>query len=201
MWVTGWVRFHGNTGPVFESAPGISEDAGVPFPAMDSIRHRRLGQGNHILETETFIPLPIERVFPFFAAAENLERITPRELGFQILTPTPVQIRQGALIDYRLRLFRLPFRWRTRISVWDPPFRFVDEQIRGPYHTWLHLHEFRSEEGGTVMRDRVRYRLPLGPLGALALPLVRAQVTRIFRFRAEAIRALLPGAGAEEARS
>ena len=194
----GGVRHHGNTGPAPGNAPGIAGDVTVPFPAMDSIRHQRLTQGNHVLEVETFIPLPVERVFPFFAAAENLERITPPELGFQILSPTPVRIRHGALIDYRLRLFGLPFRWRTRISVWDPPLRFVDEQVRGPYRTWLHLHEFREEDGGTLMRDRVRYRLPFGPFGAPALPLVRAQVARIFRFRAQAIRALLPGVGEEE---
>ena len=116
---------------------------------------------------------------------------TRPELGFHILTPTPVRVREGRLIDYRLRLFGVPFRWRTRITVWDPPHRFVDEQIAGPYHTWLHLHEFTEVEGGTVMRDQVRYRLPLHPLGSLALPLVRAQVTRIFRFRSGAIRRLL----------
>lgn len=158
---------------------------------MEKLTHRRLSQGNHVLETETFLPLPREEVFPFFAAAENLERITPPELGFNILTPTPVEIHAGRLIDYRLRLFGVPFRWRTRISVWEPPFRFVDEQLAGPYHTWIHLHEFTETEGGTLMRDQVRYRLPFHPLGGVALPLVRGQVTRIFRYRAGAIRRLL----------
>lgn len=167
---------------------------------MDAIRHRSLRQGNHILETETLLAHPREEVFPFFAAAENLERITPPELGFRIITPTPVRMAEGQLIDYRLRLFGVPFRWRTRISVWDPPFRFVDEQLRGPYHTWVHLHEFREVDGGTLMLDQVRYRLPLHPLGSAALPLVRTQLTRIFRFRGNAVRRILPGADSEPAR-
>ncbi|MDT8341329.1 MAG: SRPBCC family protein [Longimicrobiales bacterium] len=162
---------------------------------MESLRHRRLGQGNHVLEAETLLPLPLEEVFPFFAAAENLQRITPPELGFRILTPGPVTVHAGRLIDYRLRLFGVPFRWRTRITVWDPPHRFVDEQLAGPYHTWIHLHEFTPVGRATRMRDEVRYRLPLHPLGGVALPLVRAQVTRIFRYRALAIeRLLLEGA-------
>jgi ligand-binding SRPBCC domain-containing protein len=162
---------------------------------MDSLTHHRLSQGNHVLESETFLPLPRDEVFPFFAAAENLERITPPELAFRILTETPVEIHAGRLIDYKLRLFLVSFRWQTRISVWDPPFRFVDEQLRGPYHTWVHLHTFDEVEGGTLMRDRVRYRLPFHPLGGLALPLVRRQITRIFRYRGQVIRELLLGGG------
>lgn len=162
---------------------------------MDVIRFRDLPQGNHILETESLLPLPRESVFPFFAAAENLETITPRELGFRIVTPTPVRMASGTLIDYRLRLFGVPFRWRTRISVWDPPHRFVDEQLNGPYHTWLHLHEFHEVEGGTLIRDQVRYRLPLHPVGEIIHPLVRRQLARIFRFRAAAVQGLLSGAG------
>ena len=162
---------------------------------MDELRHRSLLQGNHILETTTLLPLPLPEVFDFFSSAANLQRITPPELGFRILTPTPVAMAPGALIDYRLRLFGIPFGWRTRISVWDPPHRFVDEQLRGPYHTWMHLHEFREADEGTWMRDEVRYRLPFHPLGSVALPLVRAQLTRIFRFRSEAIRTALGSGG------
>ena len=158
---------------------------------MTEIVHRRLVRGHRILETQTFLPLPREDVFPFFAAAENLERITPPELRFAIVSPTPVEIAKGSLIDYRLRLLRVPFRWQTRISVWDPPYRFVDEQLAGPYHSWVHLHSFEAVEGGTLMLDRVRYRLPLHPLGSLALPLIRRQLTRIFRFRATAVQQLL----------
>lgn len=158
---------------------------------MYTARHRPLRQGNRLFEAETFLPIPRREVFDFFATAENLERITPPELRFRILSPTPIEVDRGTLIDYRLRLFGLPFRWRTRITVWDPPHRFVDEQLSGPYRTWIHLHAFEEVEGGTRMQDRVRYRLPLGPLGAVALPVVRAQVERIFAYRERAIRELL----------
>lgn len=161
------------------------------------IRHSRLDRGDHLLETVTRLPLPVEDVWPFFTDVENLERITPPELGFSVVTPTPVEIAEGTCIDYRLRLYRVPFGWRTRISVWEPPRRFVDEQIRGPYHTWRHEHCFEAVAGGTRMTDRVTYRLPGHPLAGPFLPLVRAQLERIFRYRAATIRRLLvAGAGA-----
>jgi ligand-binding SRPBCC domain-containing protein len=146
--------------------------------------------GSELLETETFLPQPIDEVFAFFADAENLERITPPELAFKILTPTPIDIGEGTTIDYRLRLFGVPFSWRTRIVEWQPNTQFVDEQVRGPYRTWRHLHSFVECENGTRMTDRVEYRLPFEPLGALALPLVRRQLDRIFRYRATTIRQL-----------
>lgn len=145
----------------------------------------------HVLEDSTFVPLPIERVFPFFAAAENLERITPSLLRFSILTPLPIEMRQGAHIDYRLRLLGIPFGWKTRITVWDSPHEFVDEQISGPYRVWRHRHRFRSVDGGTEIDDRVDYALPLSPVGEVALPLVKRQLAAIFRHRRQAVRALL----------
>ncbi len=139
------------------------------------------------------LPPPRNEVFAFFANAENLEQITPPELAFQILTPTPIDVGEGTVIDYRLRLFRVPFRWRTRIVQWQPNDRFVDEQIRGPYNSWRHLHTFVDHDGGTRMTDRVEYRLPLQPAGLVGLPLVRRQLDRIFRYRASAIHRLLGG--------
>lgn len=161
--------------------------------ATTNISHGALQDGRQFLETATMLPRAIDEAFEFFANAENLERITPPELAFQILTPTPVIIREGTIIDYRLRLFGVPFHWRTRIVEWQPQQHFIDEQIRGPYSSWRHRHTFAGCETGTEMTDRVEYCLPLRPLGSAALPLVRRQLNRIFRYRADAIRRLMVG--------
>lgn len=145
----------------------------------------------HQLRTTFDVEQPLEQVFAFFAAAENLERITPAELGFRILTPGPFEIREGTLIDYQLRLFGVPFKWRTEITVWRPPHEFVDVQLRGPYRTWVHTHRFTPTPTGTSIADTVEYELPLSPVGDIALPLVRVQLGRIFRYREAAVRRLL----------
>jgi ligand-binding SRPBCC domain-containing protein len=145
----------------------------------------------HTYRTEMELRLGIEEVFAFFADPRNLERITPPELRFEILTPELLDIREGTLIDYRLRLYGLAFRWRARISLWAPPDRFVDEQVQGPYKLWIHEHRFVARDGRTVIQDEVQYRLPFRPVGELAYPFVRAEVERIFRFRRSAIRRAL----------
>ncbi len=149
--------------------------------------------GHHVLHREQHLPGTPEEVFPFFADAANLEAITPPWLGFHVVTPRPIEMRSGALIEYRLRLHRLPIAWLTRIEEWVPGERFVDMQLTGPYRLWHHTHEFRPDrEGGTLMTDTVRYALPYGPLGSLAhRVLVRRDLERIFDYRARAVPALL----------
>jgi len=147
----------------------------------------------HTFADSLALPLPRRTVFAFFADAHNLEAITPPELNFRILTPDPIVLETGAFIEYRLRLFGVPFRWVTRIADWKPPERFVDEQLRGPYALWVHTHTFEEDASGTVIRDDVRFRLPFSPLGDVAYPIVRAQVRRIFEHRRRVVReALLP---------
>jgi len=151
-----------------------------------------MGHGEHVLHFDQVIHLPADEVFAFFAAAENLERITPPELRFRIKTPTPITIAADTLIDYELRLFGVPFSWKTRITKWDPPHSFIDEQLSGPYNVWVHTHSFATVAGGTHVRDEVRLRLPLYPLGEIAWPVVRLQVKRIFKYRSRQLDLLLP---------
>lgn len=149
----------------------------------------------HLLERAQHIPRPRREVFAFFADARNLERITPPTLRFLILTPGPIPMRGGTSIDYRLSLFGVPFGWRTLIEAFEPESRFVDTQLRGPYRRWRHTHLFEDAPGGTLMRDRVEYELPLGPLGDLAHALaVRRQLRAIFDHRRDVIARLFPPA-------
>lgn len=138
-----------------------------------------------VFEAELWLPRRREEIFPFFADARNLEAITPPFLRFVVLTPAPIEMRAGTVIDYKLRIHGLPVRWRTLISAWEPPVRFVDEQVRGPYRQWIHEHTFEEREGGTLMRDRVRYRVPGGAL--IDRLFVRRDVERIFAFRRDTL--------------
>lgn len=131
-------------------------------------------------------------MFDFFARAGNLERITPPWLGFALVTPEPAAIDAGTLIEYRLHLHRIPLRWISRIEVWEPGREFVDVQVKGPYRLWHHRHQFQPTPGGTLVRDHVRYALPLGRLGDAAhAAFVRRDLARIFNFRQSAVARLL----------
>jgi ligand-binding SRPBCC domain-containing protein len=144
------------------------------------------------LHTELWVPCTPDQVFPFFADAANLNVLTPDWLDFRILTPLPIAMRQGALIDYRIGLKGIPMRWRTLISRWDPPHAFVDEQVKGPYLLWHHTHEFipRSREGrdGTLCIDHVRYKHLGGPIAEALL--VRKDLDRIFAYRQQKMQKL-----------
>lgn len=145
---------------------------------------------SYFLAREQVIPRARSEIFAFFSDAGNLERLTPSHLHFRMLTPTPVDLHEGTLIDYRLRLFGIPFSWRTRIEIFQPEARFVDVQLKGPYRLWRHEHEFESIEGGraTRMRDHLEYALPLGVLGDVARTIFVARtVEGIFDYRKEAI--------------
>jgi len=140
----------------------------------------------HLFEARLWLPVPRAAVFPFFADARNLERLTPTWLHFQILTPGEIPMRVGALIDYRLRVRGVPVRWRTEITGWNPPSGFTDEQRRGPYRLWRHTHTFEEQNGGTLCGDRVEYAVPGGAL--VNWLLVRREVRTIFNYRAGALK-------------
>jgi ligand-binding SRPBCC domain-containing protein len=149
------------------------------------------------LETWIWLPLPREAVFHFFADAHNLERITPPFLRFQVQQPAPIVMRQDLRIDYRLRLHGLPLTWQTVITVWQPPLRFVDSQLRGPYSRWVHTHTFEEEDGGTMVRDEVLYALP-GPSFVTRIVnrlFVARDVARIFEYRHRALTGILTPGG------
>jgi ligand-binding SRPBCC domain-containing protein len=144
------------------------------------------------LRREQLVPRPIGETFAFFGDARNLERITPPWLRFKILTPGEIEMRKGAVIDYRLRLHGIPIRWTAVIDEWRPGQAFVDRQTHGPYRTWVHRHEFRAHGDATIVTDHVRYALPFGVLGRVAdAVLVEPDLERIFDFRGEAVRRLL----------
>ncbi|MFK7765879.1 MAG: SRPBCC family protein [Mariniblastus sp.] len=142
-------------------------------------------ESGYRLQAEMFVGLPREQVFNFFADARELERITPEWLNFAILTPLPVEMRQGLLLNYRIKLHHIPIHWTTEICVWEPSVRFVDQQIKGPYKRWYHEHTFEEVEGGTLVRDEVHY-IPRG--GSLIHRwMVRPDLEKIFKFRQDTL--------------
>jgi ligand-binding SRPBCC domain-containing protein len=149
----------------------------------------------HQLHREQLVAAPLEAVFEFFSRASNLEAITPPWLRFRVVTPEPVQMRRGTLIEYRLRLRGVPLRWVSLIEEWEPGVRFVDRQLTGPYQLWHHTHEFSDRQAaGTLVRDTVRYAIPFGPLGELAhATFVEADLRKVFDYRQRAVASLMTG--------
>ena len=156
----------------------------------EDVTQTRQPDGSWLLESSCFLPYPIDEVFKFFHDAHNLETITPDFLNFEVLTPKPIEMRTGALIDYRLRLHGIPLRWRTEIRDWNPPHSFVDNQLSGPYREWHHTHKFVAQDGGTLCTDQVRYRVYGGAL--IQRMLVKSDVDRIFRYRLKRMHQLFP---------
>ena len=136
-----------------------------------------------ILNSSLTVPLPLSKVFPFFSDARNLQALTPPWVHFEILSPTPIDMRAGALIDYRIRVHGIPLRWRTQITVWEPPHCFVDAQLRGPYTAWVHAHVFEERDGKTLVKDIVHYSVFGGAL--IDKLFVRGDVDKIFAYRQE----------------
>lgn len=162
------------------------------------MKAKRTGRVHTLKRTQRFAH-PVDRVFSFFQNPENLARITPPKLGFKIHTPLPIQMKAGAIIDYTVSPFFVPMRWRTLISEYDPPHRFVDIQLKGPYSLWCHTHEFREYEGGTEMTDEVHFILPLWILGDILHTLVvRQELEKIFNYRAKVIGEFFPSAQTSE---
>lgn len=149
----------------------------------------------HRLERRQYVDRPLDEVFAFFGEARNLERITPSWLRFEVLTPEPVQMAPGAVVDYRLTLHGISLGWTSQIEVWEPGHQFVDRAIRGPFGLWHHRHRFAASGDGTIVSDEVHYAPPLGILGELAHPLfVERDLERIFDFRRQAVAELLVAA-------
>lgn len=177
--------------------PKRARELGFSFehPGLEAALQRLCGDSTHVLEREQLVRRPRGQVFSFFGDARNLERITPDFLHFRITAVSTPAIEEGTLIDYRLRLHGLPVGWRTRIDEWRPEERFVDVQLRGPYAYWHHTHEFEAVPEGTIVRDRVRYRLPFGILGdVIAGGLVARDVDKIFSHRRSCLESLLDAA-------
>jgi len=145
----------------------------------------------YLLEREQWVPTPADEVFAFFSDARNLEALTPPWLGFSVLTPGRIRMAPGAQISYRLSWHRIPLRWETEITQWDPPHAFEDVQLSGPYRMWRHTHRFEPVDGGTRMTDRIRYALPFGFFGRLAhVVAVGRNLAQIFDYRHDQVRAL-----------
>jgi ligand-binding SRPBCC domain-containing protein len=145
----------------------------------------------HELQRELWLPRPLTEIFPFFADATNLEALTPPWLNFRILSPRPIPMGVGTLIDYRIVVHGIPFRWRSEITLWEPPHRFVDEQRRGPYRIWRHEHRFSERDEGTMLSDRVEYAVLFDSV--VHRWLVRPDIERIFAFRTKKMRELFGG--------
>ena len=139
-----------------------------------------------ILQSSIVLPCDREQVFEFFADAESLNLLTPPWVHFSILTPAPIVMARGTLIDHRIRIRGVPVHWRSEITEWDPPHRFTDTQVRGPYRRWVHHHIFEETPEGTLAIDEVTYRVPGGSI--VNRLYVAGELARIFDYRKNRLR-------------
>lgn len=136
------------------------------------------------INTKQIIKRPLDDVFEFFSRPENLEKITPKNLAFKILTPKPLVMKQGAVIDYTIKLFKMPIHWRTLITSYEPNHMFVDEQMKGPYSLWHHTHIFKETDEGVEILDNVVYAIPFGIIGRILHYLwIKRDLKNIFEYR------------------
>lgn len=161
-------------------------------PTVSISRHPQR-RGVYQLRAQQFLPVEREELFAFFSDAFQLESITPPWLNFRVITPAPIRLQSGAVIDYKLRIRGIPLRWQSLISVWEPPHRFVDEQLRGPYRLWHHEHRFERAPGGTIVHDLVDYSVPGGAL--IHWLLVERDVRTIFTYRTRRLSEMSAGGG------
>jgi hypothetical protein len=139
-------------------------------------------------ESQLWLPQARQNVFAFFSDPQNLDSITPPWLHFRTISQSHGQMREGTIMDHRLRVHGFPLRWRSQITCWDPPARFVDEQINGPYQLWIHEHRFEERDAGTLVHDHVRYAVPFDFL--IHRFLTRPDIERIFAYRSDRLRRL-----------
>ena len=144
----------------------------------------------YTLKKEQIIPRNILDVFNFFSKPENLSVITPSKMGFKILTPSPIEMKEGALIDYTVKIIGLPIRWTTLITKYDPPNLFIDQQLKGPYSMWHHTHNFKKlNDNETLIEDIVIYSVPYSFIGGLIHSLyIKRDLEKIFSYRSKKIK-------------
>lgn len=182
-------RFQGLHQAPLKKLPMLDSSHSPPPIAIAPQPNRR---GVYRLQAELWLPQPLDVVFAFFADAFNLEEITPPWLRFEVLTPRPIEMQTGQLIDYRLRLRGIPIHWQSEIKDWSPPYEFVDEMRRGPYRLWRHRHRFTARDGGTEVIDEVDYSVPGGAL--VNRLFVQRDLTTIFEYRRDSMRKIFAGA-------
>lgn len=141
------------------------------------------------LKRQQLVKTDMATCWDFFSSPGNLQKITPKYMGFDVLTEVPEKMYEGLMIEYRVRpLLGIPMNWITEITHVKEHQFFVDEQRKGPYRIWHHEHHFETVDNGVLMSDIVSYELPYGILGKIAHPiLVQRKLNEIFDFRFEIV--------------